>query len=90
MLGPDLGKQLSPSGELELVEGARSLIIDALRMNGIHDPEKANEVADRVLTVAARTLYEEGGSRTPSTLVNYVTGLVTAASNGNGAGPAHG
>jgi hypothetical protein len=87
VLGPERLRVVSPAGELELVEGARGLIVDSLRMFGITDEEKAKEVCDRVLVVAARTLYEEGGARTPASLVNYVVGLYSG--NGNGRNGRH-
>jgi hypothetical protein len=87
VLGPERLRVVSPSGELELVEGARGLITDSLRMFGITDEQKAKEVCDRVLVVAARTLYEESGARTPASLVNYVVGLY--GGNGNGRNGRH-
>jgi hypothetical protein len=85
VLGPERLRAISPSGELELVEGARTLIVDSLRMYEISE-EAINEVAARVLLVAARTLYEETASRTPTSLVHYVVGL---NANGNGSRNGH-
>jgi hypothetical protein len=57
-----------------LVSGARPLIVDGIRMQGV-PAEIAGRLADAIEEHAARTLYEKQPTTMPPAFANYVAGL---------------
>lgn len=64
---------------LELVSGARDLIVDALRVYGITDEDVVERITENVERHAARTLYDERPSPLPDAFANYVAAITERA-----------
>lgn len=74
-LGRERVRALNAPSDLELVAGARDLIMDALRLFGIENETAVARIAENVEKHAARTLYDERPAPLPQTFVNYVAAL---------------
>lgn len=74
-LGVERVRALRAPHELQLVEGAASLLADALKLWGIEDANIAELLGERIEQHAARTLYEEHPQPLPTTFQHYLTGL---------------
>lgn len=64
--------------EMALVGGARTLILDALRVFGITDDGVQTSIADTIEKHAARTLYDLKPQLMPDSFPQFVQGLLTA------------
>jgi|GEM_PF-1904692 len=64
--------------EAALVGGARTLILDALRVFGITDDGVQTSIADTIEKHAARTLYDLKPQLMPDSFPQFVQGLLTA------------
>lgn len=78
-LGRDGCRKLHAPTARELAGGARVLVEDALRLNGITDDAILQAVADTVEQHAAQTLFDRHPKPLPDTFALYVTGLLIKA-----------
>ena len=70
--------------DVDLISGARDLILDSLRCFGVDRPEIAVTLCDTIERHAVRTLYDERPAPMPDSFSQYVTGILRASRNGNG------
>ena len=64
--------------ETDLVGGARTLVLDALRVFGITDETVMVAIAETIEKHAVRTLYDLKPAPLPESFPQYVQGLLTA------------